>query len=56
MSASDNRQTNTNDLDLDSLDFDNMDGLFADMADVAVEGGFDSDNHQDDCAGGACKI
>ncbi|WFF38710.1 hypothetical protein LU290_00220 [Moraxella nasibovis] len=48
--------TNTHDelsVDFDDLDFDAMLG---DLADVTVEGGFDSETAVDDCEGGACKI
>lgn len=43
----------TNTHDELSVDFDAMLG---DLADVTVEGGFDSETAVDDCEGGACKI
>ena len=35
-------------------DFDDLDDLFAQFDGVAVEGGVDAGNAEDDCAGGAC--
>ncbi len=37
-------------------DLDDLDDLFAQFDGVAVEGGVDAGNAEDDCAGGACKI
>jgi hypothetical protein len=37
-------------------DFDDLDNLFAQFDGMAVEGGVDAANEEDDCAGGACKI
>ncbi|AKG07585.1 hypothetical protein AAX05_06190 [Moraxella bovoculi] len=50
--------TDTNNASFDSLDIDNLDldAMLGDFADVTVEGGFDADSAEDDCAGGACKI
>lgn len=42
----------TDDFNLDELDFDT---LLGDFANVGVDGGFDGDN-DDSCEGGACKI
>ena len=40
----------------DNDDFDDLDGLFAQFDGVALEGGVDAAETEDDCAGGACKI
>lgn len=50
--------TDTNNTSFDGLDIDNLDldAMLGDFADVTVEGGFDADSAEDDCAGGACKI
>jgi hypothetical protein len=37
-------------------DFDDLDNLFARFDSMAVEGGVDAAEAEDDCAGGACKI
>ena len=37
-------------------DFDDLDNLFAQFDGMAVEGGVDAAETEDDCAGGACKI
>lgn len=37
-------------------DFDDLDNLFAEFDGMAVEGGVDAAEAEDDCAGGACKI
>lgn len=50
--------TDINNASFDSLDIDNLDfdAMLGDFADATVEGGFDVDSAEDDCAGGACKI
>lgn len=49
---------NQSSADIDSFDIDNLDldDMLGDIADTAVEGGFDAETAEDDCAGGACKI
>lgn len=37
-------------------DFDDLDNLFARFDGVALEGGVDAADEEDNCAGGACKI
>ena len=37
-------------------DFDDLDNLFSQFDGMAVEGGVDAVEMEDDCAGGACKI
>lgn len=40
----------------DNDDFDDLDGLFAQFDGVALEGGVNAADEEDNCAGGACKI
>ena len=40
----------------DNDDFDDLNGLFAQFDGVALEGGVDAADEEDNCAGGACKI
>ena len=38
------------------LDLDDLDNLLEDFDGITVEGGTDSENNDDGCEGGACKI
>ena len=40
----------------DNDDFDDLNDLFAQFDGVALEGGVDAADEEDNCAGGACKI
>ncbi|MDO4997443.1 MAG: hypothetical protein Q4E16_02210 [Neisseria sp.] len=51
-----NEHNQAQELSLDNFDLDNLDAAFESLADVAVAGGFDADNADDGCEGGACKI
>ena len=55
MTEQNQNQSNT---DIDSFDIDNLDldDMLGDIANTAVEGGFDAETAEDDCPGGACKI
>lgn len=53
-----NQNQNQSNTDIDSFDIDNLDldDMLGDIANTAVEGGFDAETAEDDCPGGACKI